>query len=354
MEKSIDFVGQKGRSALETASDLAAEFKSFACLRFPGESESRVFVADESGPYVLRLRPFDLNREALEIRCSVFSTRSAGLELEDFSDADRNPAQIDTAHEAYVERGRAALDFLKNGSVQKVVLSRIRSLDAQTLSSALAFERLLTSRADDAVFWLRFREVGEWMGASPERLLVLEPGSAQTDALAGTRTTESGQEWTHKEIREQELVVEDIRIKLRKIGAENWSESQSERVQAKLVHRLTRFDWKTAASAVSFSGAWADLMHPTPAVAGLPLAEALAMIRRCEAHDRRLYAGYLQLIEPDRSRAYVVLRCAENTQGGWQAYSGGGWTSESNIESEWHETRLKTELILNSFDLDHG
>jgi isochorismate synthase len=350
IRNSIDSPNPQGFSVLGAAQLLESHSKAFALLRFPNDPQARLFVPDSKGACVLRLRPFAPERRVVEIRCSIFDGESTLSQLEAFEDSNRNQAQAETSFASYFERGLDALNALKTGQIEKVVISRIRSMEQSAAQGVQVVERLLESRRDDAVFWLRLKPLGEWIGASPERLLIVESGLAQTDALAGTLARDSNRAWTDKEVREQELVAQDIRSKLRSMGFESWTETTSERVQAKLVHRLTSFEWSAGASAVAHSGEWADRMHPTPAVAGLPLDSALAWIDRSEAHDRRLYAGFVQLIEADRSNAFVALRCAEHTRGGWQAYAGGGWTSDSAVEAEWSETELKTELILNSFE----
>ena len=65
------------------------------------------------------------------------------------------------------------------------------------------------------------REVGAWMGATPELFLRYHSGVAETIALAGTRPAEPDKalpRWSSKERHEQQLVTDYIVAQMRALG----------------------------------------------------------------------------------------------------------------------------------------
>ena len=73
-------------------------------------------------------------------------------------------------------------------------------------------------------------------------------------------------------------------------------------------------------------------LHPTPAICGLPKAEAWQFIIENEPHSRRYYSGFCGPVSAiEGTRLYVSLRCM---------------LKNSTEEQEWEETRAKMETML--------
>ena len=90
-------------------------------------------------------------------------------------------------------------------------------------------------------------------------------------------------------------------------------------------------------------------LHPTPAIAGLPIGEALNLISNTEIHSRKMYSGFLGRISEDRTDLYVNLRCCQVISNQAFLYLGGGFTKDSNSNSEWDETENKSKTLLDVF-----
>ncbi|MBI1317056.1 hypothetical protein GC167_09415 [bacterium] len=324
--------------------------KSFACVRCPDQDTATIYVSDPQGPIGLRLRPFDLQLNPIDVPCRKWSGEAIDA-LPDFLPQNRGAGQQETAKSAYLDSGVHSLDQLRSGRMAKVVFSAVRNLRVQETTGLTAFNTLCQNRASDAVFWFRWKGIGEWMGSSPECLMQRSGALGWCDALAGTKPLDTPRLWTAKEVAEQQWVVDDVREKLARLDL-SWTETASEREQGALIHRLTRFAWEVPdrLQNPSADGAVLEQFHPTPAVGGWPLGAALERIAAAESHQRRLYSGYFAVLEPIQTRAYVVLRCAEHTSAGWQAYAGGGWTADSVVEDEWTEIQLKMKLIQDAFE----
>src|SRR5205085_2644781 len=85
-----------------------------------------------------------------------------------------------------------------------------------------------------------------------------------------------------------------------------------------------------------------EVLHPPPAVGGVPRAEALRFIVEEERLGRGLYAGLVGLCGPGRADVAVALRCALLRGPAARLFVGAGVVAGSTAEGEWMETELKT------------
>ncbi|WP_245233979.1 isochorismate synthase MenF [Mycobacterium sp. PS03-16] len=91
-------------------------------------------------------------------------------------------------------------------------------------------------------------------------------------------------------------------------------------------------------------------LHPTPAVGGVPTADAAALIDRLEG-DRGFYAGAVGWCDAAGDGRWVVsIRCAQLAadRRTAQARSGGGIVAESDPDDELDETTTKFTTILSA------
>jgi isochorismate synthase EntC len=86
----------------------------------------------------------------------------------------------------------------------------------------------------------------------------------------------------------------------------------------------------------------AERLHPTPAVGGVPTAQAVGWIREHEPHDRGWYAGPIGWFDTSGDgELWVSLRSGVIEGSTAYLYAGGGIVRDSDPEREYDETRLK-------------
>ena len=251
----------------------------------------------------------------------------------------------------YLDRATYLINKLKAGELQKVVLSRVvqKTLKRKLVTSELL--KKLNDKYNDAfVYLFHLPEEGTWCGASPETLFKVIDDSIITDALAGTRLVSENQnnpKWTLKEKEEQYFVTLFIESLLSELGINNYYQSDPATIIAgNLAHLQTTFKIP-ASEIVSKTGKLIAGLHPTPAVCGLPKAEAYLLIQKAEQHQRRYYTGFLGPWKmADESQLFVNLRCAELGNNKINIYVGGGLTASSNPEAEYIETVHKSQTLL--------
>ena len=89
------------------------------------------------------------------------------------------------------------------------------------------------------------------------------------------------------------------------------------------------------------------LLHPTPAVCGLPRDEALTLLTEVEIFQRGWYAGPVGWFDADGNGVFApALRCAVFHDGRWRLFAGAGIVEGSVPALEWEETAIKFTPVL--------
>lgn len=85
-----------------------------------------------------------------------------------------------------------------------------------------------------------------------------------------------------------------------------------------------------------------QLLHPTPAVCGLPKEEAYHFIIENEGYDRSYYSGFIGWLDPKgKNRSVRKPPLHEYPPQTFTLYAGGGLLAASQLEDEWQETEDK-------------
>ena len=163
----------------------------------------------------------------------------------------------------------------------------------------------------------------------------------ETMSLAGTLPV--SENWSEKEIEEQKPVTNYIRTILNNYS-ENVDESGTfDHISGNIKHLRTDFKAKIQPEDLD---ALIQVLHPTPAVCGIPKEFCKESIQKLEKFSRELYAGYIKIETEDTVQYFVNLRCSRLYQDSVHVFVGGGITAQSNPEKEWIETELKSEAVL--------
>jgi isochorismate synthase len=276
--------------------------------------------------------------EILQEKC-VFDAYQSGLNFSAIS--------ID-GKESFEKTVRKGIEAIENNEFEKVVLSRKETVTQIDFKFLEVFQKMLTAYPTAFCYCWFHPEIGMWMGATPEQLLKVENATFKTVALAGTQKwqEESAITWEKKEKEEQQFVTDFIVSSLES-EVDLITKSEAYSFQAgKVVHLKTdiegvfklNFDLKKVLS----------VLHPTPAVCGLPKEKANAFIIANEGYDRKFYAGFLGELnfnsttkQSNHSDLFVNLRCMEIQKNEVQLYIGCGITKDSNPEKEYFETANK-------------
>lgn len=241
---------------------------------------------------------------------------------------------------------------IKNGSFNKLVASRISSkrFKGNMVSAYLNLCDLYNHSFNYLVY---IPNEQCWIGATPETLLKIDHQELSTISLAGTqvKNDQNSYSWGAKERKEQEIVTQFIKESIETLAVTNAQITEPYTVEAgNLVHLRT--DLKYTFSESVHPKDIIHLLHPTPAVCGMPKAVCERYILRNEPHERAFYTGYLGLYTNKNDiELYVNLRCASIDNNFIHFYIGCGITADSIAENEWIETENKLQTLKTAFRL---
>lgn len=264
------------------------------------------------------------------------------------SNADMGTISRLEEKKAYSAHFATFLHALREKIFDKLVLSRCMALPKERLfSPGDAFYHACQRYIHSYVYLCYTPHTGVWLGSTPEILLSGEKGEWHTVALAGTQSLQNGklpQQWDNKNREEQEYVASYVRRQLHSLGITLTEEGPYPAFAGALSHLKTDFYFPLPDS--SALGNLLNLLHPTPAVCGLPKEEAYRFILENEGYDRSYYSGFIGWMDPQgRTDLYVNLRCMNIQNDMLTLYAGGGLLASSELEDEWQETEKKMQTM---------
>lgn len=370
--------------------ELIRQKRSFAIYRIPGE-EYPHFLMQSSGSARLIYEMDDLNGAdgfviapfhvssgcpiaLIRPDCFVLSdqtvlsvdsgnldgTPDSGMPLEPVlssisKDADRLDDDPKSSFDAYSRCFDLFITALRRKEFDKLVLSRHLSVSRPAgFSPATSFFKACRKYIYSYVYLSYTPRTGVWMGSTPEIILSGENGKWNTVALAGTQSLKDGKlpsEWDDKNREEQEYVAAYIRRQLQSLGIRSVEQGPYSAFAGALSHLKT--DFRFSLSGQNELGSLLNLLHPTPAVCGLPKEEAYRFILANEGYDRSYYSGFIGWLDPEgRTDLYVNLRCMNIREDVLTLYAGGGLLASSELEDEYLETEKKMQTMMNLLQPD--
>lgn len=267
------------------------------------------------------------------------------------------------AFETWAVGVRGALDAVRNGTVEKIVLARRLTAELPARPPLVRLLRALAGRSPLHRMVLIEPEPGTaFLAASPEILLERRRGLLRTAAIAGSRPrgrSDAEDEAlarnllsSSKDAWEHELVVRTLRQTFAR--RPHPFTSPVERAILKLPHVQhleTRFEGATGPDESVLR--LAAQLHPTPAVGGSPPLEALRLLRQLESVDRGWYAGPVGWFDAAGDGELTVgIRSATVLDRSVTMHAGCGIVVGSDPAEEWTEGRAKFQLLLDAFEAE--
>lgn len=254
------------------------------------------------------------------------------------------------------EQASYAVDFerfhgrLLTNDFQKLVLSRSSEwIVAGEVAPECLFFRACHAYPNAFVALVKTPDHGTWLMSTPEVLLRMEGKNGYTMALAGTILATKHPVWTDKNREEQRLVGDYIARTIAPFS-EKTSIGEPQTVRAANVMHL-QTDFRFTMNERMEVAELLEQLHPTPAVCGIPKAEARQFILANEHSPRLYYSGFCGLFDANsQTSLYVSLRCMQMLGNKIRLYAGGGLLRESVMESEWLETEAKMEAMRQLFE----
>lgn len=247
---------------------------------------------------------------------------------------------------AWTARVNAALRDIAGGRVDKLVLSRSRHVEAAgPFSPALILGQLAEQQPDSLLYAHGQGELC-FLGATPERLVRLDNGLAEADALAGTAWSGSLSLAEQKNQHEQSLVVQAVVDALAPLcAAPPQASPAAEHPAGHLTHLRSRISGRVAPGTTLFDLVRA--LHPTPAVGGYPSAVAQDWLAAHGEQRSGWYSGGFGILTAAGDGEFsVALRCALLHGRQAELQAGAGIVVGSDPQQELAETEAKLGTLL--------
>lgn len=294
-------------------------------------------------------------------------TRSSSVESEGKAGPEYAVA-ADRPHSVYCDQVQAAIEAIGAGEFEKVVLARSLEVRHAGRYPLEEFLRRLSSTYPSCTVMALGHEESTLVAASPEFLVSLEGKAVRTQALAGSAARGSSPDQdelfgrrlieSKKEQNEHAAVVRAVREALSEVCGELEGPEAPVLLKMEGIQHLSTplCGRLQAPEGVESVLELVDLLHPTPAVCGLPRERASEWLHAHEQLDRGWYAGPVGWMTADGDgdfwlalRAGLIRQPLEAASQGMalaRLYAGAGVVEGSRPESELAETRLKLRALL--------
>jgi menaquinone-specific isochorismate synthase len=251
----------------------------------------------------------------------------------------------------------SSLDAIRAGSVSKVVLARTMDIDLDdTLDPADVVERLQEVNRGSHVFLFEPVAGAAIVGAAPETVATLRDGVFHATAVAGSiRRGATPREQAElaarllasdKDRAEQRIALDDMVARLETVAHQIRTDPQPHVLTLARIQHLETEIRASVPAGVSVLDLL-RLLHPTPAVCGLPRDAAMAFLTAEEPFERGWYAGPVGWFDADGNGVFApALRTGISTGSGWRLFAGAGIVEGSVPQLEWEETGIKFEPML--------
>ncbi len=321
---------------------------------------------DGSGDAWLRARTLVGSRPAPEVFVRLRHRAEAlRAELAVLGDARPSPPErvrgrlAATDRAGWEEAVRESLAAIRLGRASKVVLARTLDVEAERPADRIdVVSRLWEVNRGSHVFLFEPSAGRALVGAAPETVATLRDGVFHATAVAGSiRRGASPREQaelaarllaSEKDRVEQRIALDDMVARLETVAHQIRTDPQP---HVLTLARIQHLETEIRASVPAGVGVLdlLRLLHPTPAVCGLPRDAAMAFLAEEEPFERGWYAGPVGWFDADGNGVFApALRTGVSTPSGWRLFAGAGIVEGSVPALEWEETAIKFEPMLDA------
>lgn len=318
---------------------------------------------DDTGDAWLRARgvaaPGSEEEVFTQLRRSAETLRAELAALADF--ATQTPAvggrDTHTDRTSWESAVEASLAAIRGGAISKAVLARTLDITlAEPVSPVDVVARLWEANRGSHVFLFEPIPGSALVGAAPETVATLRDGVFHATAVAGSiRRGDTPREQAElaarllasdKDRAEQRIALDDMLARLETVAQQIRTDPQP---HVLTLARIQHLETEIRASVPAGVGVLdlLRLLHPTPAVCGLPRDAAMAFLAEEEPFERGWYAGPVGWFDADGNGVFApALRTGVTTGSGWRLFAGAGIVEGSVPALEWEETAIKFEPML--------
>ena len=237
------------------------------------------------------------------------------------------------------------INRIQGGQLEKMVLAReIQITSDVDINVPQVVKNLVATNPNAMVF-----SIDKFVGASPELLISRTGDVVQANPLAGTAIRLADED---EDMKSMDFLLESVKDQYEHKITIEWllnellpfcsyidADPEPRIVSLPNVHHLaTKVHGHLSTPAASVLEL-VSALHPTPAVAGKPQAEAINLITQIEKDGRGKYAGPVGWVDANGNGAFAVgIRSAQISGKQANLFAGVGIVADSDPQSELDET----------------
>lgn len=256
----------------------------------------------------------------------------------------------------FTDKVNHSLKAIASDKLTKIVVAHALEIKLEENFNIIkSLTNLRDNHPDCYIFCVGNEKEEYFLGASPERLLSIQDRQLVTDALAGSAPRGKndyddsilGENLLHseKEKREHQFVSDYIFEKLSIMGLSPKRASLQLLKLSNIQHLWTPIyaEIREECNPLEIIAQ----LHPTPAVAGIPIDVACEEIESYENFDRSLYAAPIGWLDTNGNCEFIVgIRSALIRGNHARLYAGAGIVAGSKPDQELTEIELKFQALL--------
>src|SRR5262245_24018788 len=306
----------------------------------------------------------DLEALYLFARAKIdFLERELERSLSKTQHAASNGVELSSNHtrEKFEEQVRTAKEYIAAGDVYQVVLSQ--RFEAEISADPFTVYRALRHvNPSPYMYFLRMGAVSI-VGSSPEMLVRVEGGMAQTHPIAGTRPRGRSEEEdtrlaeelkrNEKERSEHVMLVDlggnDLG-RVSQFGSVRVPQFMGLEKYSHVMHLVSIVEGKLADDSDRLDALVA--CFPAGTVSGAPKVRAMEIIAELEPDRRGIYAGAVGYLDFAGNLDFcITIRTLLIENGHAYVQAGAGIVADSNPAAEYEETRDKAKAVIRAMEL---
>lgn len=278
------------------------------------------------------------------------------IDLEFEEDFYSRILSCDADHDEFVEIVEKAKDYIFDGEVFQVVLSRSYLIKSD-LDPFSLYLRLRKINPSPYMFLIEFDK--KIVGASPEAMASVQNGVLKINPIAGTTGRGKNEEEdlilakellsSEKDISEHvmlvDLAVEDAGRVCREINVSRFMEiskySHVQHIESEVLGVLEKDCFEAIEST-----------FPAGTVVGAPKLKAVQIIDELERSKRKVYGGCVGYFLKNSAEMAIAIRMAEVDKI-YEVRAGAGIVAESVPEREYIETERKMAAVLSALGVEN-
>lgn len=261
--------------------------------------------------------------------------------------------------EEWTDLIKRAKESIKNSSLEKIVVANRQKIHLSKIDIGKTIQNLIIRYPNCTTFMYKNGE-SIFFGSTPEKIFDYNGEVLRIQALAssipnnGQKFSEIESSFKNSTLRkEHNIVVNHFIQKLKSISKEKIIISDPMIIELEnIYHLLTKLQIKIKhLNHLNIL----ESLHPSPALSGYPVDEAIEWIRKYETFHRGWYSGTIGYIDNNESHFYAALRCANflSNKQTIMAYAGNGIVENSNADFEIKELKSKFKVIKNSIGFEN-